>query len=75
MDELQSQVKLIKAQVNILEVAYLDGYISVIYEFPYRVNGDRYWSKQVAFFEEFGSGESYKKLAGLVLALRKELED
>lgn len=73
MDELQSQVKLIKAQINILSVSEMDGYVAVIYEFPYRVKGERYWSKQVAFFEIFGD-QAYEKLASRVLELRKELE-
>lgn len=74
MDELQSQAKLIKSHINILSVTEVGGALAVIYEFPYRLNGERYWSKQVAFFRNFVKGETYSALAEHVLELRKELE-
>lgn len=99
---LSSQAKLIKSQINILNVTplsweeYGDGsvsfqhdgtykykghsaqYIAIYYEFPYRVDGERYWSKQVYWCHLTSDdllGDIYDKIRDRVTRLRAELED
>lgn len=86
-----AQANLIKSQVNILgvtavgetkitvgdrESVSLPEKLAVIYEFPYRKNGERFWCKQVYMVKgEDGIGDKfYLSLASKVLELRKELE-
>ena len=95
---LSSQARLIKSQINILDITplifeqYGDGsvsgdwqykgyeaaYIVVHYEFPYRVKGERYWSKQVYWCHLTSDdllGDIYDKIREKVIKLRAELED
>lgn len=92
MDEtLKQQAKLIRSQINILSImpvqydqgsaAYADKQYRatkymVTYEFPYRVNGERYWSKQVYTSSNgYINGEVYKDICNKVTELRKILEN
>ena len=99
MDEnLNSQVRLIKSQINILNVTPLrceqygdgstdgqwkfQGYyanvIAVYYEFPYRVKGERYWSKQVfiaTISPENSMDDVYSQICDKVALLRSEVEE
>lgn len=95
---LSSQVRLIKSQINILDVTplrceqYGDGStdgqwkflgyyantVAVYYEFPYRVKGERYWSKQVfiaTIDSEHSMDDVYSQICDKVALLRAELED
>lgn len=50
---MENQVKLINAEINILGLErYHNGKYSklaILYEFPYRKNGERRWCKQIYF--------------------------
>lgn len=87
-----AQADLIKSQINILgvtpvgetvintcdrEMVRVPNKIAVIYEFPYRKNGERFWCKQV-YMADGDNGLNdrfYARLTSKVLELRKELED
>lgn len=92
MDEtLEQQAKLIRSQINILSITpvqyeqYSGGYadeeykatkMMVSYEFPYRVKGERYWSKQVYTTSKgYINGEVYRDICNKVTELRKLIED
>lgn len=100
MDELSVQARLAKSQVNILNIVpsqtvRYDQCVSadsttvtnswmVLFEFPYRVNGERFWCKQVMEFKYTEADVNTRwdvsraiceDLLKHVRELRKEVED
>lgn len=92
MDEtLEQQARLIRSQINILNItpvkyneepgSYSDKCYNVAkyvvhYEFPYRVKGERYWSKQLYTTKKgYIDAEVYRDICDKVANLRAILED
>lgn len=50
---MENQIKLINAEINILGLERYDNgeysKLAILYEFPYRKNGERRWCKQIHF--------------------------
>lgn len=77
---MENQIKLINAEINILGMeCYDNGYskLAILYEFPYRKNGERRWCKQIYFGVDpvlSSDDDIYADIYTRVQILRKFLE-